>query len=70
MDDPCAPIRQRIQRIDEELSRREQNQAGGGSPQILTPGDVGSDLAGKTVRQLRADRQEALRQLAECEAQH
>ncbi len=67
-EDPCAPIRRRVQRIQEELQKR-QGQVPGQSPQILTPDQVQSDLASKTDQQLQAELRSAQQQLAACEAQ-
>lgn len=66
-EDPCAPIRRRVQQIQEELKKR-QGRSAGQSPQILTPDQVTSDLASKTDQQLQNELRTAQQQLAECEA--
>lgn len=66
-NDPCAPLRRRVQEIQEEIQQR-QGQAGGETAQILTPDQVESDLASKTAQQLQRDLRAAQEKLAQCEA--
>lgn len=68
LNDPCAPLRARLEAIQNELKKRQQSPPDQGGS-ILTPGEVASDLATVSDQQLRVQLQEVQQQLRQCEAQ-